>query len=132
MYRIWFLLLLSLLCSTGANVILKGTLLGLGGDNAPAAGLDLAMALLATPGLWGGLVLYGMGFLLWIRVLAVAEVSRVYPVGASLSFLTILAASSQLFDEHYTIANMLGVVLITGGVVLCGMDPRPDKNAEPS
>ena len=122
MARIWFMLVLSLLCSTGGNVVLKGTMLEVIGAAPGVTGFDLAVRLLATVGLWSGLVLYGMGFLLWLRVLAVAKVSRVYPVAASLSFLLILTASFGLFGEHYSFRNVLGVVLIAAGVVLCGME----------
>jgi len=133
MARTWFLLLLSLLCSSGGNVMLKGTLLGLlGGDASAAGGLPLARALLATPELWGGLLLYGMGFLLWIRVLAVEPVSKVYPVAASISFLFIMSASSQLLGERYSAASLLGVGLIGLGIVLCGLDlrRRPDAGKD--
>ncbi|NOZ86682.1 MAG: hypothetical protein GXP49_10505 [Deltaproteobacteria bacterium] len=127
MARTWFMLFLSLLCSTAGNVVLKGTMLGIASAHAGINGIDLVLFLVADPGLWGGLILYGMGFLLWIRVLAVAKVSRVYPVGASLSFLLILVASRGFFNEHYSAGSLFGVILIGAGVVLCGIEPRGKK-----
>lgn len=131
MIRTWFLLLMSLLSSTSGNVMLKGTLLSLETSGAPQSTLAFALALMGSPYFWLGLFLYGTGFLFWIRVLAVEEVSRVYPIGASLSFLLILTASSHFFGEDYSNVSILGVVLICAGIVLCGKGSSQPGAGEP-
>lgn len=129
--RTWFTLLLSLSASAGGNVMLKGTLLGIQGG-APAGGpVELALTLLSTPGFWLGLCLYGTGFLLWIMVLASEQISRVYPIGASLSFLLILAASSHFFGERYSIVSLAGVVLILAGIVICSTSEESHAREDP-
>lgn len=63
-----------------------------------------------------GFLLYGMGALLWLRVLSEWEVSKAYPM-VGLGFL-IVTMIGWLTGENITILRALGILLIFIGVYL--------------
>jgi multidrug transporter EmrE-like cation transporter len=88
-------------------------------------------AAMAQPGLWpavsavlcnryivGGFVLYGLGAVVWLSVLSDWEVSRAYPLVGLGFVLTALVGS--LLGEQVTTQRLLGIALITAGVILMG------------
>jgi len=128
MGRTWILLPLSQLCSATGNVVLKRTVSSI---VEPRSGVEFAQMVALSPGFWGGLLLFGAGLLLWLRVLAVEQVGRVYPVAVSFSFLLVLAASAIFLGESYSTVHLGGVGLIAIGMALCTWDlgrTNPEQN----
>jgi len=65
-----------------------------------------------------GFLLYGLGAVVWLRVLSKWDVSKAYPlVGLGFVF---TVAIGFLAGESVTIPRVLGVLLICAGVVLVG------------
>jgi drug/metabolite transporter (DMT)-like permease len=64
-----------------------------------------------------GLFLYGMGFMVWLIVLAKAEVSYAYPM-ISLGYVFTAVLAWQLFGEHLTITRFMGILVTCVGVFL--------------
>lgn len=62
-----------------------------------------------------GLILFGMSFLLWLKVLTKAELSYAYPM-VSLGYLNVLILSYFLFHEQFTLYKVLGTLMIVSGV----------------
>jgi drug/metabolite transporter (DMT)-like permease len=63
------------------------------------------------------MVCYGLGFLVWLVVLAKAEVSYAYPL-ISLGYVFTAILGRVLFGEAVTITRMTGILVICLGVFL--------------
>ena len=115
------LALASIALSAVAQVLLK---LGMTGGDVRAAiasgsPIGIVQAVLLSPGVVGGLVLYGLGTVLWLAVLARAELSQAYPF-VGLSFVLTAAMGYFLFADALTLGRIAGIALIVAGVVLVG------------
>ncbi len=64
-----------------------------------------------------GVVCYGLGFLVWLVVLAKAEVSYAYPL-ISLGYVFTAILARFLIGEHVTLTRMGGILVICLGVFL--------------
>ncbi|MFP3867514.1 MAG: EamA family transporter [Desulfobacteraceae bacterium] len=64
-----------------------------------------------------GLFCYGIGFMIWLIVLAKAEVSYAYPL-ISLGYIFTAILAWSLFGEAVTLARMAGIVVTCIGVFL--------------
>jgi drug/metabolite transporter (DMT)-like permease len=64
-----------------------------------------------------GVVCYGMGFLVWLVVLAKAEVSYAYPL-ISLGYVFTAILARVLIGETVTLTRMGGILVICLGVFL--------------
>jgi len=64
-----------------------------------------------------GLFIYVCGTVFWLTALSRVDLSFAYPF-ASLSYVVMLIASWQLFQENITPLRILGTVVITLGVIL--------------
>ena len=70
-----------------------------------------------TPGVIVGLMLYGVGTLLWLTALGRVELSQAYPfVGIGFALTTL--AGWWLFGEQLSAYRVAGIALIIGGIVL--------------
>ncbi|MDB5445860.1 MAG: permease of the drug/metabolite transporter [Phenylobacterium sp.] len=81
--------------------------------------LLVAQALALSPGVIGGLAMYGVGTLVWLNVLARTPLSLAYPF-VGLSFVITGAVGYLLFDEAVSPTRMIGTALVIAGVVLVG------------
>ncbi len=64
-----------------------------------------------------GTFLFVTSMVLWIKVISTMELSRAYP-SIGVSYVIIFAFSVLFFRETVTSAKVLGIILISGGVVL--------------
>ena len=64
-----------------------------------------------------GLVCYGLGFLVWLIVLAKAEVSYAYPL-ISLGYVFTAILARLLIGESVSLTRMAGILVICAGVFL--------------
>ncbi len=64
-----------------------------------------------------GLVCYGLGFLVWLVVLAKAEVSYAYPL-ISLGYVLTAILARLLIGEAVNLTRMTGILIICAGVFL--------------
>jgi drug/metabolite transporter (DMT)-like permease len=64
-----------------------------------------------------GLSCYGLAFLIWLIVLAKAEVSYAYPM-ISLAYVFTAVLAWHLFDEHVTAFRMAGILVTCLGVFI--------------
>lgn len=110
----------SIVISVAAQFFLKA------GMSAPAVQVALsqpsvartALAALSNPFVLGGLLLYGLGAIVWLGVLARWDVSKAYPLVGLGFALTVVAGA--LMGEHVTGPRVLGVALIAVGAFLVG------------
>ena len=87
------------------------------GALAMAGNRTAALAAIATsPFIWGGLVTYGIGTLLWLFVLSKVPVSFAYPFVALGIVLTTLSGL-LILGEQLSRLSMLGIVIVAIGIV---------------
>lgn len=112
------LALLSIAFSVAAQFFLKAGMAALTTSQATAAGMSsrLLLAMASQPAIVMGFVLYGLGALVWLSVLAHWDVSKAYPL-VGLGFVGTLLIG-YLLGEHVTAVRLIGVMLICCGVVL--------------
>jgi multidrug transporter EmrE-like cation transporter len=72
---------------------------------------------LTTPGVLGGLLLYGVGTLLWLQVLSRTELSQAYPF-VGIGFIITALLGVFLFGEAMTSTRAIGISLIIVGIYL--------------
>lgn len=70
-----------------------------------------------SPYILVGLCCYGLGFLVWLIVLAKAEVSYAYPL-ISLGYVFTAVLAWQLFGEALTLTRFVGILVTCLGVFL--------------
>jgi len=69
----------------------------------------------SNPFLLGGLVSYGVSFLLWLFVISKIKLSVAYPI-TSLNFVLVIIASYYFFDEKLSSFQYVGILLIIVGI----------------
>ncbi len=74
---------------------------------------------LSSPGLWAGLVLYGINTGLLILALRDGELSLLYPV-ISLTYVWVTIMSVSVLGETLTLTKIAGIALICFGVAFLG------------
>lgn len=113
-------------CSALAQVALKH---GMGREQVQAAlavgGIErVALAVLGSPGVWLGLVVYGLSAILWLFVLARVDLSVAYSF-VSLGFLLVMALGAIMFGEPITWMKVLGTMLVALGIWLVATGGAP-------
>ena len=79
----------------------------------------IVLAVLTSPGVMGGLFLYGVATVLWLGVLSRVELSQAYPF-VGLSFVLVAVLGYFVFDDTVSATRVAGIALIVAGVVLVG------------
>jgi multidrug transporter EmrE-like cation transporter len=72
-------------------------------------------SMLAEPWLIGGIAIYIIEFIVWIRVLALVPLGIAFPI-ASLNIIGVALASRVILGEAISRKQWLGAALITAGV----------------
>jgi multidrug transporter EmrE-like cation transporter len=67
---------------------------------------------------WAGLILYGIGFSLYLFILSKFEVSYIYPIVTASIFLLLFILSYFLLNELITIKRIIGILIIIAGIFM--------------
>lgn len=113
------LILLSVGLSAIAQIAMKA---GVSNASMPAATSVLGsyVAMLTAPKVLLGLACYGLGALIWLRVLSMMDVSQAYPFVA-VGFVLTMALGFILLGETPHLTRLVGAGFILVGVWLVGM-----------
>jgi drug/metabolite transporter (DMT)-like permease len=117
MMQYWWLILLSVLCGVAGQTVIKIGVSQPGAAEAAAGFLPLVTMILRSPMVLLGLVLYGLGALAWIAVLARMDLSIAYPFLA-LNFILVTISSQFLLGENVPGLRWVGVLIICSGIFL--------------
>ena len=111
------LLSVSVLCNVFANVLLKTGITKVGGITLTKATLvsDFSKVVF-SPLIIIGLGLYGVSFVLWLRVLSFNDLSRVYPIFVTLVFLLTTVGSARFLGESISITRIIGILITIVGI----------------
>jgi multidrug transporter EmrE-like cation transporter len=118
-------ILLLILASVGLGAVAQ-VLMKLGMTAGPmrealatGAPVRVVVAVLTSPGVMGGLALYGIATVLWLGVLSRVELSQAYPF-VGLSFVLAAVLGYFVFADAVSATRVAGIALIVAGVVLVG------------
>lgn len=109
----FLLILFSVSLSALAQLLLKT---GVGRVGASHAGIDTMLAYLTSPWVLGGLMLYGLGALAWLFVLARLPLSAAYPF-VGLGFILTMLIGVSVLGEAVSTGRVAGTLLIALGCV---------------
>lgn len=111
------LLLTSVLFNVTANILLKRGVLAFGGISGHKDKLlgELTKAAL-SPLIIFGLFLYGLSFIIWLRVLTFNDLSRAYPIFATIVFILTTAGSIVFLKENVSPLRILGIIIMLIGI----------------
>lgn len=98
---------------------LKGAIEAIGGFGGNLATIHKDIfALMINPIFIVGIILYGAGTLVWMRVISTEPLSVGYPILMSMAFATITVGAAIFFKEAITIPKIIGMIVIIIGVVI--------------
>jgi len=107
------LLVLFIASRTASQILLKEVALGPGGHN--------FIALLLSPLFYVACCIFVAQAAIWFAILRRMPLSRAYPF-SSLTVITLLVSAAVFFGESVTLGNVLGALVIVGGVVVLAGD----------
>ena len=113
------LLLTSVTFNVTANILLKKGVLSFGGlsGNLTKLFLEISKAA-ANPFILAGLGLYGLSFLIWLRVLTFNDLSRAYPIFATIVFMFTTIGSIKFLNEDVSFIRIVGIVVMLFGIFI--------------
>lgn len=120
--KVFLLALVSIVLSVTAQFALKAGMTEIKAavpSSGPTGGLQMLLPFLTNKFLITGFVLYGLGAIVWLSVLAKWDVSKAYPL-VGLGFM-LSALVGFALGESVTVMRGLGVLLIISGVLMVGM-----------
>ncbi len=102
-----------------ASLMLRYSIDKVGGFGGDVAHLhEDIIRLLLQPVFVLGVLLYGSGTLVWMRVIATESLSIGYPILVSSSFIVISLGAAAFFHEPFSLMKGLGMVIIIVGVFI--------------
>lgn len=113
------LILLSVTLSACAQVLFKFGVAPVPGPVGSPSLIGAVVGTLLRPGVLGGLALYGIGTMVWLRALAQIELSQAYPF-VGLGFVMTAVLGHLVFNEALGPTRLIGIALVIAGVVLIG------------
>lgn len=113
------LLLTSVAFNVTANILLKKGVLATGGISGQKSHLLSEIIKVASnPLILIGLSLYGLSFLIWLRVLTFNDLSRSYPIFATIVFLMTTLGSLIFLKENISLNRILGMIIMLAGIYI--------------
>jgi drug/metabolite transporter (DMT)-like permease len=68
-----------------------------------------------------GLFLYGVSFLLYIYLISKNDLGYIIPLAAAFVYILIFAGSFIVFKESFTVAKVIGIGMIVGGLIFLNL-----------
>ena len=100
-----------------ASLMLKQGIVNIGGFGEGNI-IHEIMNLLLQPIFIIGVLLYGSGTLLWMRVISTEPLSIGYPILVSFSFIIVTLGAVFLFKETISLIRLFGMAVILVGVII--------------
>ncbi|MEK7580990.1 MAG: hypothetical protein AAB512_01785 [Patescibacteria group bacterium] len=113
------LLVVSVIFNVTANILLKKGVLSFGGMSGEKSKIIVELSKAAVnPFVLVGLVLYGLSFLIWLRVLSFNDLSKSYPIFATCVFLLTTLGSLKFLGEQITLMRIVGIAVMLFGIFI--------------
>jgi multidrug transporter EmrE-like cation transporter len=104
---------------TAGQLLLKKVMTGVGAIGSGQFDGRTLNIILTNPLFYLAVLLYGMGFIIWLVVLSRLQLSYAYPILA-LSFFLVPLFSRFMFDEPISLLRWVGIGIICCGVAVVG------------
>lgn len=111
----FFILGVAICCNAGANILIK---VGMNRIGKVEGLLPLIRKAAVEPAFIGGIVMFAMALGGYSFVLTKMNLSIAYPIMISMGLIIVIAASRFLLNEHVSMLQIVGFILIIGGVWL--------------
>lgn len=105
------------ICALCANVIAQ-LMLKKGMANIDVIFFNKIIEIISSLYVWIGLCFYGASFVLYLYILTKFEVSYIYPIIMSAGLILLLIFSVLFLNETFTFSKLLGILLISFGIVV--------------
>jgi drug/metabolite transporter (DMT)-like permease len=105
-------------CTIGSQVILKRGVTEIVSVLKNEGAFAFVLSAATSPIVISALTLQGVGYVIWLFVVAQERLSVAFAMSGSFFYLTMAAVSWLVFGERLALYQWLGLVLITLGVVL--------------
>jgi len=113
------LLLTSVVINVTGNILLKKGVISFGGISSDKSQLIYGIAKAAVnPFILTGLALYSMSFVIWLRVLTFNDLSKSYPIFASMVFLLTTIGSIRFLNESVSSTRIFGIIIMLIGIFI--------------
>lgn len=113
------LLVVSVIFNVVANILLKKGVVSFGGISPESSKLISGLTKAAfNPYIIFGLALYGLSFLIWLRVLSFNDLSKSYPIFATCVFILTTIGSVAFLSEHVSMLRVLGIAIMLLGIFI--------------
>lgn len=115
----YYLLLFSVAFNVTANILLKTGVTKTGGISAETTNIIANITKVAfSPFIIIGLALYGFSFLIWLRVLSFNDLSKSYPIFATIVFAFTTLGSIKFLNEDISLNRIIGIVVMLIGIFI--------------
>ena len=117
--KLFLLIVFSVGLSSVAQILLKIGMTSKSDhvDSTIAGWARVIMNALMNPSVITGLMLYGLGTILWLAVLSRLDVTQAYPF-VGLGFIITMILGYLILGESVGYQRILGTLLITSGIIL--------------
>jgi multidrug transporter EmrE-like cation transporter len=78
---------------------------------------EFSLRLIKSPTLIAGFGLYGLSFLLWMKILKESDLTYAFPIASAALFVGISLFSIYLLHENVSCTRMIGMLLIIAGIL---------------
>ena len=113
------LLIISVCFNVTANILLKKGVLAAGGISGQKSQLIPEIIKVGfSPLVLIGLFLYGLSFIVWLRVLTFSDLSKSYPIFAAIVFLMTTVGSTIFLKENVSLFRILGMIIMLSGIYI--------------
>lgn len=100
--------------ASGTSAVLGNSLLKAGMNQAKG----LSLSLLTNWQVILGFALYGFSSILYLKLLSMLEVTKVYPALVAYMFIVLLLLGTVFLKESLTLTKMAGIAIIIAGIFL--------------
>lgn len=118
-----FLILLVTFMTVGSQLILKKAVGSIGLALKDSGFVSFLFAAATTPMVYVALAIQAAGYVVWLLVLAGERLSVAIAISGAFFYISTAAASWYFFDERLSMVQWLGLLLITGGVLMVTLTP---------
>lgn len=110
------------LLTIGSQLILKSAIGQVTPILAERGAAAFIWAAITSPGVLLAITMQGIGFIVWWFVITQERLSVAFAISGSFFYLVMALASWLLYDEKLTLPQILGLILITAGVLLVNLN----------
>jgi EamA-like transporter family. len=119
MVKILLLVLLSEAITVAGQILFKKSTntLGVYDLNSAHGRIRFLSEIITRPTLWLGVLIMGIGLVVWLFAIAQGDLSLVFPLG-SIQYILVLFLANKFLGEKIDRMKLIGTLLVMAGIVL--------------